>query len=328
MPEKDMKPVLAIDVGGTKIAAAVVDKTGVIAREYFPTLAAEGPKAVISRMFSGVDRLLSRSSLSVSELDSIAIAAAGGVSSDGVVTSSPHLPGWRNVPLRDVVRERYGARVFVVNDASAAALGEHRLGAGRGTRDLVYLTVSTGIGGGIIINGELYLGATGCAGEIGHMTIDVNGARCSCGNYGCLELSASGTAVAKEAIRRVGAAEKTELSSMVGKLEDITAETVAEAARGGDRLASDIIRRAALALGVGLVNIANIFNPEMIVIGGGMSKMGELLLAPAREVVMGRAFELCTRVLQVVPARLGDDGGLLGAALFARERAEGDNEGS
>ncbi len=327
MPEA--KPVLAIDLGGTKIAAAVIDGSQVVAREYVPTLAAEGPEAVISRIFTAADRLLGAGKLSVSKLDSVSIAAAGGVSNDGVITSSPNLPGWSNVPLRDIVRKRYGVDVFVVNDASAAALGEHRLGAGRGTKNLVYLTVSTGIGGGIIINGRLYLGAGGCAGEVGHMTVDINGAGCACGSYGCLEVLASGTAVAKEAIRRIGSGEKSTLAGMVGKPEDITAEKVAEAARGGDGLAADVIRRAAAALGVGLVNVANIFNPEMIVIGGGMSKMGEMLLAPAREVVMSRAFKLCAQAVRIVPAQLGDDAGLLGAAVFAREQKAGrHDEGS
>ena len=316
-----MQPVLAIDLGGTKIAAAIINKAEVIAREYFPTVAAEGPQPVISRIFSGIDRLLGQSNMDVSHLDSISIAAAGAVDNNGVVTSSPNLPGWSNVPLRDIVAKRYGVDVFAVNDASAAALGEHRLGAGRGTKNLVYLTVSTGIGGGIIINGELYLGTSGCAGEIGHMTVDINATRCNCGNFGCLELLASGTAVAKEAIKRISYGEESSLTSMVaGKLETITAEKVAEAARGSDSLASDVIYRAATALGVGMVNLVNIFNPEMIVVGGGMSKMGDLLLEPAREVVRSRAFQLCARAVQIVPAQLGDDGGVLGAAIFAREQ--------
>jgi glucokinase len=321
-PRKCGRPVLAIDLGGTKMVAVIISDDGqVVAKEYSLTLAHEGPQSVTSRMFSSVDLLLDKSNVGLSQLDSIGIAAAGAIDfENGVVTSSPNLPGWCNVPLRDIVKRQYGVDVFLVNDASAAALGEHRMGAGRGVNNLIYLTVSTGIGGGIIINGGLYLGPCGCAGEIGHMTIDVDGPRCNCGNVGCLEMLASGTAVAREAMRRISYGEKSSLTRMVGgKLEGITAERVAMAAQGGDLLASDVIYRAATYLGVGMVNLVNIFNPEMIVVGGGMSKMGDLLLEPAKEVVMKRAFQLCAQVVRIVPAQLGDDSGVLGAAIFARE---------
>ncbi len=178
--------------------------------------------------------------------------------------------------------------------------------------------MSTGIGGGIIINDKLYLGPCGSAGEIGHMTIDVNGPRCNCGNIGCLERLASGTAVAQEAIRRVSRGERSSLTEIVeGKIENITAEKVGVAAQGGDSLALDIISKAAVYLGVGMVNLVNIFNPEMIIVGGGMAKMGDLLLAPARQVVLERAYQLPAQAVRIVPAQLGDDAGVLGAAIFA-----------
>jgi len=316
-------PVLSVDLGGTKIITAIVSNQGqIIAREYCLTLAEEGPQSVINRILSAIDHLLSVKKMDSSQLDSISIAAAGAIDFDqGLITSSPNLPGWDDIPLRDTVKEKYGVNTFLLNDASAAALGELHFGAGRGINNLVYLTVSTGIGGGIIIDGKLYSGACGSAGEIGHMTIDVNGLRCSCGNIGCLETLASGTAVAREAIRRIRRGERSSITEIVsGKIEDITAEKVEVAAVSGDSLASEVISQAATYLGIGIVNLVNIFNPEMIIVGGGMAKMGDRLLNPARQVVMERAFRLPAQAVCIVPAQLGDDAGVIGAAVFARQQ--------
>jgi glucokinase len=317
---QEAKPVLAIDLGGTKIMVAIISHQGqVVAKEYYPTLAGEGPQSVIDRILSAIDQLLKVRSMDLSQLHSMSIAAAGAIDLDkGLVTLSPNLPDWLDIPLRDIVSGKYKVKTYIINDASAAALGEHHFGAGEGVNNLIYLTVGTGIGGGIIINGELYLGPSGSAGEIGHITIDVNGPRCSCGNIGCLEMLASGTAMAREAIKRISRGEKSILTEMVeGKIENITAEKVEAAARGGDSLASEVISQAATYLGVGMVNLVNIFNPEMIIVGGGVAQMGDLLLDPARQVVKERAFQLSAQVVRVVPAQLGSDAGVLGAAVFA-----------
>jgi len=321
--QKHRLPVLAIDIGGTKIFTAIISSEGqVIARERCPTLAGAGVQSVINRLFSTIDSLLSVNNIDLSRLNSISIAAAGAIDSErGMVTSSPNLPGWRDIPLRDIVRERYQVSTFLLNDASAAALGEYRFGAGRGISNLIYLTVSTGIGGGIIINGKLYLGSCGSAGEIGHMTIDVNGPKGSCGNTGCLEMLASGTAIAREARSRINQGGKSSLVEMVaGKMEDITAEKVGVAAQGGDSLALGVITEAATYLGVGMVNLVNIFNPEMIVVGGGVVKIGDLLLDTARRVVMERAFQVSAQAVRIVPAQLGDEAGVFGAAAFALQQ--------
>jgi len=320
MQERHELLILAIDLGGTKIMAALISHQGqVMAREYHLTLAGEGPQSVINRILSAIDHLLRVGNIGLSQLHSISIAAAGAIDFDqGLVTSSPNLPGWHNVPLSDMVNRKYKVKTFLINDASAGALGEHHFGVGRGVNNLVYLTVGTGIGGGIIINGKLYLGPSGSAGEIGHMTIDVNGPRCSCGNIGCLEMLASGTAIAREAIRRITQGEESSLSQMAGgKIENITAEKVGVAARGGDGLALEVISKAATYLGVGMVNLVNIFNPEMIIVGGGVAQMGDLLLEPARRVVKERAFQLSAQAVRIVPAQLGDNAGVLGAAVFA-----------
>ena len=319
-PEKRGLPVLAIDLGGTKILTAITSNNGqVIAKERCTTLADEGPQSVIGRLFSAVDQILTLNNMEPSQLDSIVIAAAGAIDSDrGLVTLSPNLPGWSDVPLGDIIQEKYQVDTFLVNDASAAALGEHRFGVGRGTKNLILLTVGTGIGGGIIINGELYLGSNGSAGEIGHMTIDVNGPRCACGYTGCLEVFASGTAMERDAISRITHGEKSSLFEAVeGKIEDITAEKIGVAAQDGDSLALDVIHKAATYLGAGMENLVNIFNPDMIVVGGGVSGLGDLLLDPARRIVKERAFPISARAVRIVTAQLGNEAGAYGAAIFA-----------
>ena len=186
---------------------------------------------------------------------------------------------------------------------------------------MVYLTISTGIGGGLIVNGRLYLGSSGSAGELGHMVIDINGPKDTCGHFGCLESLASGRAIAREAIERIKKGQASALSqAFSGKIESITARDVAAAAGSGDGLAKEVVHQVAVYLGIGLTNIVNIFNPDMIVIGGGVAKMGELLLEPARQVVAERAFKLPASAVKIVPARLGDDAGVLGAALFVRQQ--------
>jgi glucokinase len=317
------RSVLAIDLGGTKIIAAAVLSTGeIISRKYSLTLADEGPRPVINRLSSAVAETMAQARLKTSDIAGIGIAAAGIIDTkEGIVTTSPNLSGWRDVPLRDIIAERLGLTTYLINDASAAALGEHRFGAGRGVDNLIYLTVSTGIGGGIIIDGELYLGADGCAGEIGHMIIETHGPQCNCGKFGCLEALASGSAMTRESVRRLNQGEKSSIIELVdGRLEGITAETVSLAARQGDSLACDIVARAANYLGIGLANLVNIFNPELIVIGGGVSKMGNMLLAPARKAVRELAFKLPARTARIVRARLGSNAGIIGAAVYAFEQ--------
>ena len=208
--------------------------------------------------------------------------------------------------------------MHLINDASAAALGEHRFGAGEGLNNMVYLTVSTGIGGGIIINRELYDGTDGCAAEIGHMVIEVDGPKCNCGNSGCLEVMASGTAIAREAQRYIDQGQRSSLTEFSKhSTGGITAEVVAQAAKNGDTVAFEVIRRAAFYLGIGIANVVNIFNPEMVIIGGGVSKTGELLLKPARKVVKQKVFKLPASTVHIVRSRLGDNAGILGAAIYA-----------
>jgi len=322
MTERRESPVLAVDIGGTKMMTAIFSADGrMLVQDVCPTLAHEGVSGVVERLFMMMDRLLDQRITEIAQLAGVGIACAGGVdTARGLITFSPNLPGWHDVALAEMVKERYEVETFLVNDASAAALGEQHYGAGKGIKNLVLLTLGTGVGGGIVINGELYLGACGSAAEIGHMVIDVNGPECSCGNRGCLESIVSGTAVARSAVTRIRQGEESTLVEMVeGETGKITAEMVGEAARHGDALAVDVLSRAAYYLGVGLENIVNIFNPEMIILGGGMAEEEELFIEPAKQVVMSGAFQISVRAVRIVTAQLGNDAGVYGAAAYAFE---------
>jgi glucokinase len=315
------KPVVAVDIGGTKILTALFSADGKIqSTNVRATLADEGSDAVVGRLMTAIKEIVTKNKMSLSQLDAISIACAGGIDTGKgvVVTPSPHLPGWVNLPLANIVKKQTGIVTYVVNDASAAALGEQRYGAGKGIKNLVLLTLGTGIGGGIIIEGKLYLGSRGGAGELGHTTVEAHGLPCDCGNTGCLELYACGTAIARDAIERLRRGDKSSLVDLAGgELTKITAEMIGKAAQKGDKLALDVIARAAYYLGVGLVNIANIFNPEMIVIGGGLAALGEMLIAPGRKMVAARAFSINSKGLKIAKAKLGNDAGVYGAAAFA-----------
>ncbi len=323
MRESSQKPVLAVDLGGTKILAALVSGDWkLLAEERYLTRSAGEAQEVVDQIIAAIENTLKISGMKLSQLHSISIAAPGPINYEkGTVTASPNIPGWHDIALRSIIKDRFKIKTFIVHDASSAALAEQHLGAGRGIKNLIYITVSTGIGGGIIINGKLYSGASGSAGEVGHMTIDVDGPRCNCGNTGCLEVLASGTAVAREAIKRIRAGEKTSITELVaGRIEDVTAEKVGIAAQNGDALAVEVMAGAANYLGIGLVNLVNIFNPEMIIIGGGMSKLGDRLLEPGRRLVKEKAFSQSADAVRIVTAELGDNVGVLGAAIYARQR--------
>jgi len=322
---KAVKSVVAVDIGGTKIMTAIFSSDGkVLAKEVRPTLGSEGVTLVIERICAAIESLLFSKIMKISQINAICIACAGGIDTGRgvVITPSPNLPDWVEIPLADTIKKKLGVSTFVLNDASAAALGEHRYGVGRGVKNLVLLTLGTGIGGGIIADDKLYLGAVGGAGELGHMTIDADGPRCGCGNTGCLEMLASGTAVAKNAIERIKGGEKSSLTDMVGgELDKITAQIIGKAARSGDKLAQDVIARAAYYLGIGMVNVVNIFNPEMVIFGGGMAELGEMIIGPGRKMVVERTFSINARAVRIVTAQLGNEAGIYGAAAFALDKA-------
>ena len=318
---------LGIDLGGTKILTAIVDPAGnMLSRDHSVTPAAKGSDAVIQSILNSVNRALEQSALSPASLRAVGVGAPGLSNPEtGVLFTSPNLPGWEDVPLREIIEESLGKKAYLINDANAAALGELYFGAARGARNFIYLTVSTGIGGGIVIDEKIYPGSRGTAGEVGHMTIDDPGPLCNCGNRGCWETLASGTALAREAKRRIQeGAVTTILENCGGDLEKVTAEGIHKAAQGGDALARILIERTSYYLGVGLANLINVFNPELIVIGGGLSNIGDMLLQPAFQEAGRRAFKQSYGALRFAQAELGRNSGVLGAAAFAGREMERD----
>lgn len=320
---------IGIDLGGSKILAAVIDRQGrVLSAERSTTPADEGHEAVIRSIVASANSALAGASLSPSQLFAVGVGAPGLVDPEtGIVATSPHLPGWCDIPLRDLIQERLGRRTFLINDANAAAIGELCFGAARSARNFIYITLSTGIGGGIVIDGKVYSGAIGAAGEVGHMTIDDDGPQCNCGNRGCWEALASGTALAREARQRIREGAATSIPRCAGSgVEGITAETVHRAAKQGDGLARELIERTGHYVGVGLANLINIFNPELIVIGGGLSNIGDMLFEPALRVASERAYGASFRAVRFAPAELGPNSGVIGAAAHARREIESEGD--
>lgn len=316
---------LGIDLGGTKIIAGLVDREGqIFARQHRKTQASEGPTAVLHRLIDAATQLLTAENLHRGQVAAIGVAAPGPIDArSGVVTAPPNLPGWIDVPLGQLIQNELGAPTFLENDGNAAALAEHRFGAGRGADHMIYVTASTGIGGGLILDGSLYSGATGAAAEVGHMTILPQGPLCGCGNRGCLEALASGTAIAREARERVARGAPTVITELAeGNLDRISAKLVAQAANQGDAEAEAILSEAMNYLGLGMANLVNLFNPQLIVIGGGLTKMGERLFGPVRRIIDRRAFPTSAAAVEISRAQLGDDVGLLGAAAVAMTAQE------
>ncbi|MEK5255637.1 ROK family protein [Paenibacillus sp. FSL F4-0125] len=305
--------VVGIDLGGTKIAAALFDSKGVLLnRELMETAGARTAEEVVQRMI-GMIR-------SVSEgrpLMGVGLASPGAVNSQaGIVIHGTNLPEWDNVPLKRWMESELGVEVKVVNDANAAAWGEYVRGAGKGSNNMVYVTFSTGIGAGIVMDGELLLGTNSFAGELGHNIIDPSGTECSCGRYGCWEVFASGTAIRDMALRRMESRTSmiTELASRSG--EKINSRHVFEAMALKDPVAVEVIERTIHYMAIGLANAVHTFNPDRIVIGGGVSKAGELLFPALREKTEELVMKPYKGTYTMESAGLRDDVGLIGAAAL------------
>lgn len=308
--------VVAVDLGGTNTRAALFEQPGPrpTRQHKLSTQAEDGPDAVIGRIIEAVEAVLPATS---DELR-IAVGAPGPLDPDeGVVLKAPNLPGWKDIPLRARLQDHFDCPVSIGNDANLAALGEWRHGAGRGSDDVIYLTISTGVGGGVITGGRLLIGSRGLGAELGHILVEPGGPVCSCGRRGHLEAVASGTALARRAGNRLEAGEDSTLRE-VFESGNMTAEDVGDAARRSDRLALEVLEEAATHLGVALADFAHIFNPEVFVLGGGVSQLGPLLFEPAeralRENVMSPEY---LQGLRLEPAALGDDAGLVGAMVLA-----------
>ena len=314
MQQTDTPLAVAVDLGGTRFRVALVGRQGDLhAHTVYDTDAASGPDVILARIGDAVLAAVAAAPVG-SRVVGVGIVAPGPLDPwRGVIYKAPNLPGWENLPLADRLAAIRRLPVRAGNDANLAALGEHRFGAGRGVSHMIYLTVSTGVGGGIVENGQLLLGARGVAGEPGHMTVDLGGVRCNCGNSGCLETLASGTAIARRAAEALAAGRH---SSLGGPGARPTAPLVDAAADAGDPLAIELMEAAARAMGTGIVNLLHLFDPRLVVLGGGVSRSGELWWRTVRAEVERRAMPIYLQGLQIVPAALGDDAGLYGAAAM------------
>jgi glucokinase len=314
-------PVVGIDLGGTKIRSAVTTVDGTIRGEDVrPTEAEGGPAVVVDRLVGSAQAAVAASGIPYESILAVGVTAPGPVDFDaGVLHQPPNLPGWDAVPLGRLLKECLDRPVFLENDANAAAYGEWRYGAGVGLRHMIYLTISTGIGAGLILNRQLYRGADGAAGELGHTTIDVNGPPHNCGMIGCVEVMASGTAIARMASEAVAAGRSVPLARLAAEAGELTAVEVDKAADAGDPAAQEILARASHHLGVGLANYVNIFNPEAIVVGGGVSRIGRQLLDPAFALAKARAFRLPAERVRLVLAALEGRAEVLGVSALARD---------
>jgi glucokinase len=325
LPTPSSPTILAIDIGGTKLAVGVARRdefvrTGELAAIVKEPVPVPGdPERVIERVIAMAHELLEREG---GELVGIGISIGGPLDhTAGTVINFPHLPGWKMIPLCRRLSDALGAPARLDNDANLGALAESHYGAGRGIDDLVYLTISTGIGGGVIVGGKLLHGVGSGAGEVGHITVDPRGPRCPCGNHGCLEIMASGTSIARRAREAVGrdpvAGES--LVDRAGGVDAITSKHVVAGVEQNDPLSTKIWEETAEYIAIGLGSIIHILAPTMIVLGGGVAQTGELLLAPVRAHLRDHVFYIPLERIAVVAAALGHDSALLGAAALAAD---------
>jgi glucokinase len=316
-----MKKVLAFDLGGTKIAFGVVAENGeVLGSDKIETLAKQGPEQAIQRVNRAAQSLLQKLNIKPQELIGIGIASPGPLDiSKGCVDGSPNLPGWTGYSIEQGLSSFFNLPARIDNDANAAALGEYKFGAGKNKKNMVYITVSTGLGGGVIVDGRLMRGANGNAAELGHLTLNINGPACPCGANGCFEMYASGTAIARRTREAIQAGAPSQILSLAGSLEKITTHHILAALQKEDELAKKIWNETTEYLGRGLAVVINTFNPELIVVGGGVTAAGELLFNPVREKALRYAFPRLAAVCSIVPAGLGSNVGVVGAAACAFE---------
>ncbi len=313
------KVAIGVDLGGTNIRAGIVDAGGrILSRIENSTSVQNGKDTVIERLIEGIKSLKDDARSKALEVSVIGLGAPGIISVEkGIIAISPNLPDWVNVPLRDIVEEKSGIHVVLENDTNAWAFGEKWVGEGRGLQDFIMITLGTGVGGGIIHKGEILHGADGMAGEIGHMTVNPEGPKCGCGNNGCLEVYASARGITDRAIRAIESGGETKLREITeGNIYKINSEMVYQAAKEGDSLARDIIREMGRYLGIGIASLINIFNPEGIIIGGGVKDAWDLFIEPLKKEVHVRAFSIPAEKARIIRSTISD-GGILGAAGIA-----------
>ena len=306
------KYVVGVDLGGTKIYTALVKLDGSIVKEVtVPTEANNGDDAVLNKILKTIDEVIE--GIDINDIQAIGVGSPGPLDvENGLIVYTPNLP-FKNFNIVKPIFDRYGIKTYLDNDANVATLGEYMFGAGKGSKNMVFITVSTGIGGGAIINGSLFRGSTCNALEIGHATVMKGGPRCGCGNTGCSEAVASGTAITKRAKEAVSSKIETSLKNY----EDVTTKEVFIEAKKGDKVAQDILNEALSYLGITVTNVANTFDPDKIVIGGGVSQAGQIVFDKIEEEMSRRCLRTIYNHCKVEKALLGGKAGVLGAAALA-----------
>ena len=317
-----MKKYIGCDLGGTNLRAALVEvESGTVLHQMsIPTLARDGHDVVMNRMANLILELIQLTGMTKDEIRGIGIGVPGVLDLEkGETLLLPNLPGtWPHVPLRDTIIKLTGLPTALLNDVRSITNGEWSFGAGRGVDTLAVFAIGTGIGGGLVINNQLHLGMGGTGGELGHITIDFNGPRCGCGNYGCLEAFASGPAIAAMGIKAVIQGSTTKIGDLCEyDLNLITPQLIAQAARQGDEIAKEIYKRAGFYLGMAAANICVAIGPRRIIIGGGVSQAGDLLLGPIRSTLRERVTAMPIEQVEIVLSELGNDAGVIGVACWA-----------
>ena len=315
--------VAGVDIGATSIDLAVADfSRRILIRYNEDALVRNGPIKILGRVCNLLEKLLREKGLNPANLRGIGIGVPGPVDfSNGTVVSPPIMPGWDRYPVIQTVQQWFPcANVVIDNDVNVMALGEINQGAGKGVNNLIFVKIGTGIGAGIISQGQIYRGASGCAGDIGHISIDKSGPVCHCGNKGCLEALAGGPAIAERSLNAAQAGKSPILLKYYEKNGGkLSAEDVGNAAREGDALSIEIIRESGQMVGDVIASLVNFYNPDMIVIGGGVSNLGNLLLSSIRQAVLNRSLPLATRNLDIVFSGIGEDAGVFGAVNLAMD---------
>jgi glucokinase-like ROK family protein len=310
--------VIGCELQSTLLIVGIFDLTGkLIIQTEEPKEPSTSPADVVAATCRAIDALLAKAGIAREKVEGLGVAAPGPLNSrTGVLLTPPNMIGWRDVPLRDMLEKATGLPVIIEKDGNAAALGEVWFGAGQGVRDLIFIIVDAGIGGGIITGGHLYRGRHGGAGEIGHTTIDVDGPRCSCGNYGCLEAIASGFALSRRAGEEIRRGVDSSLAQHGAGDHIIDVNQLLQAATEGDKLASDLLDVSGRALGIAVANIVNMYNPELIVLGGRLAQHSDAVVERALELGRNRAFSVLSQDVRIVTSALGDQFLLAGAAAL------------
>ena len=310
---------VGVDIGGTNVKIALVDKKGeILFSKTVPTRAEMGYEYTVGNIKQSIKELIEEAKIEKNAIEGIGFGFPGQIDCDnGIVRILPNIPGWINVPIADIMQKEFNVPVKVDNDVRCAALAELNYGAGSGCKNLICITIGTGIGSGLIVNGKLVRGASNAAGEIGHIKLSLHdGPICGCGDMGCMEAYASGPAIVAMAKEYVAGGKSTKFREIAGSVDAITPAIVARAAKEGDVVAQRIFQIMGEYIGTGLASVVNLLNPEKIVIGGGVADAGDILIEPLKSALKNRAMPIQGAAVDIVPAQLGNTAGVIGASLL------------